>query len=264
MGPRRGPRRRRHDPCGRLPRGPLRRRHRRGDPAPVGPQRRGGHPDALRWGAGGPGTTSISSPESGGTYIGPDPIDPNEPPPSEPPPATPPPPPAAGPSSITPSPKGDGDITPPPTSSAPSTTVSAVPSEAPPRTAAADPVTSWPEPDQRGVSTAPAGGLVRTSDERTPAPVAPIALALLVITIVAAGFAWLSRRTPPRSWACRHLPSDWRQYRNALWGDLTLMAYAWTDLSRVIVGRPTKHRQVTSGRGSALAPPGGWGHEHAD
>jgi hypothetical protein len=168
---------------------------------------------ALRWGAGGPGTT-ISSPESGGT--------------------------------CKPTPSG---------TTPPSTTVPAGPSEAQPAaaTVAAWPETSWrpwSDAEERAVPTATAGrGLVRTSDERPPGRVAPLALALLIITI-AAVIAWRSGRTRPRSWGDRIPPMHRRQFRGVRWADLPLMAHGWTDLGLVTGGRPTTNRRVTSGTGS--------------
>jgi hypothetical protein len=159
---------------------------------------------ALRWGAGGPGTT-ISSPESGGTYIGDsDPEEPdgaNEAPPSGPPEVTPPLPPVDVPTGATPSPSSGGSTTPPPSISAPSTTSLAGRDEAQPRLAR---VAIWPDSARRPsagterppVSTPSADGWVRASDTRTPGVMAPLALALLVIC-VAARVAWHSRRADP-------------------------------------------------------------------
>ena len=165
---------------------------------------------ALRWGAGGPGTT-VSSPESGSQVIGEvnphTPTNPQPPstlPPSTLPPSTLPPPSPPGPSGTVPSGTTGGGI---PTrgTGASSTTLPAGYSEELPFGAPDDAFVPGAEPnrrpsseaEERAVSSAaPPGGLVRTTEKRSPGLVVPFALGLLMITM-AVHIAWYLRRSRP-------------------------------------------------------------------
>jgi hypothetical protein len=158
---------------------------------------------ALRWGAGGPGTT-VSSRESGGNVIGES--NPNEPNNPEPPPPSPPEPPAAtplptpaGPSSTGP-PSANADTT-TPIPSTPATTLPAG-EEKPPSGALDTALISRSEPDwrpsphgdERAIESVVApSGLVHTTDQQPPRLIAPLALALLIITI-ATHITWQQHR----------------------------------------------------------------------
>ena len=166
---------------------------------------------ALRWGADGPNTTTVASPFSAENILPldnsntPDNIDP---PPSQ---STTPDPPAATPSPSTPGPSGtappstNGSSIPTRGTGAPSTTLPEGYSEELPFGAPDDAFVPGSESDgrpsseaeERAVSrAAPVGGLVRTSEKRSPGLVAPFALGLLMITI-AAHIAWYLRRSRP-------------------------------------------------------------------
>jgi hypothetical protein len=156
---------------------------------------------ALRWGAGGPGTTSISSPESGGTYISPKPLeseppgDPGPPSDPDPDPRTPQPPVPQGPTSQSPQPT-PADATTSTPSTAPSATVPAEPSaeDGPTPRAVVHEAEPSPDTDERALSSAaPAGGMVRTTDDRSTGLVAPLG-GLAVILAAVAAITWHRHR----------------------------------------------------------------------
>ncbi len=175
---------------------------------------------ALRWGAGGPNTSTVASEFSMGNLITlppsnnpntpPDPPDPPDPPsnpPSNPPPG------GGGPSGTNP-PSTTGGGVPTRGTGATSTTLPEGYSEELPFGAPDDAFVPGAEPsrrpssetEERAVSTSPSvSGLVRTSEKRSPGLVAPFALGLMMITI-AAHIAWYLRRSRPSGGGQVRLP----------------------------------------------------------
>lgn len=165
---------------------------------------------ALRWGAGGPGSTVSSEYSMGNALVMQNPHTPDntEPPPSQPttpdPPAATPTPPPPGPSGTAP-PSADGGAIPTRGTGAPSTTLPEGFSEELPFGAPDGAFVPGSEPDRRPSSegeeravsrAAPVGGLVTTTEKRSPGLVVPFALGLLLFTI-AVHIAWYLRRSRP-------------------------------------------------------------------
>ncbi|HEU5152327.1 MAG TPA: hypothetical protein VFU19_17690 [Iamia sp.] len=153
----------------------------------------------VRWGAGGPGT-AIASPESGWVVIAE--VTPTVPTdlavPSEPPDDPAPPPEAAR---IPPPPEPSATTSPPPPTT--TTTVPVVP-PTPVATSAVVARDAAPRSgDRAGAATAPVGGVVRTTDDRSSGLAAPLAVRIALALAAVPVLVWLRHRALPPGTAAR-------------------------------------------------------------